>query len=304
MPTGELGLAFGLIVASGNLGAVLTMPICGLLSQYAGWPWVFYLFGSVALLFTLPWLYLVYNEPQSHPRISPTERVYITSNLSISSSSATKKKALVPWRSILSSPKIWAIAVTRFCNGWGSLFLVSKLPSYLSKVLHMPMTYVSDHLFGFYLYKLRPILFSASIEWLRQRLHLHYPGPLLAVLGLRLRCGGPQAAGLEDRLPEGLPVDCPPRRGALPRPDSRCGLQHCRHCRPPQSVHAGHWPDRRWRVSDCGGRGAQLQRLDLRLHQCHCQSARLFGTAFRWADARPAECKCVSKWDAFWAISI
>lgn len=140
MPTGELGLAFGLIVASGNLGAVLTMPICGLLSQYASWPWVFYLFGSVALLFTLPWLYLVYNEPQSHPRISPTERVYITSNLSISSSS-NKKKALVPWRSILSSPKIWAIAVTRFCNGWGSLFLVSKLPSYLSKVLHMPMTY-------------------------------------------------------------------------------------------------------------------------------------------------------------------
>lgn len=141
-------MAFGLIQASGNLGAVLTMPICGFLAEYGfagGWPSVFYFFGLVGVLFLVPWLYFVYNSPDLHPRVSPSERLHIISNRSVTGG---KRTAVVPWRCILTSPKIWAIAVTRFCNGWGNLFLISKLPTYLKTILHMPITYVSMFLFA------------------------------------------------------------------------------------------------------------------------------------------------------------
>ena len=150
IPKSEFGLAFGLIQASGNLGAVITMPICGFLSVYGfagGWPSVFYIFGSIAVLFLAPWLYFISNSPEEHSRISVHERVYIKMNLAIShdANGNGKRKSLVPWCAILTSPKIWAIAVTRFCSAWGNLFLMSQLPTYLKSILHLPITYVSNY---------------------------------------------------------------------------------------------------------------------------------------------------------------
>ena len=152
IPKNELGLAFGFVVASGNLGAFITMPICGYLSEYGfagGWPSVFYLFGSLGLLTLLPWLCLVYETPDAHPCINDRELEYIKRNCIAASSDCKKRKALVPWRSILTSRKVWAISIARFSGGWISLQLMSKLPSYLKSVLHIPITYVSHRYFVF-----------------------------------------------------------------------------------------------------------------------------------------------------------
>ena len=137
-------MAIGLIQASGNIGAMVTMPICAYLSEYGfagGWPSVFYVLGAFGMLALIPWLYFVYDSPDKHPTITDVEYRHILANSS-ASKNASKMKAWVPWRSIFTSRKVWAISITKFCFAWGNLFLMTKLPAYLESVLNMPITYV------------------------------------------------------------------------------------------------------------------------------------------------------------------
>lgn len=46
-------------------------------SRPEGWPYVFYCFGTVALVWVVIWLLMVYNDPHSHPFISPEECKYL-----------------------------------------------------------------------------------------------------------------------------------------------------------------------------------------------------------------------------------
>lgn len=60
------------------------MPLSGLLSQYGfsgGWPSIFYVFGVIGAIWSVSFLFLVYEDPESHPRISDGEKKYIISNL-------------------------------------------------------------------------------------------------------------------------------------------------------------------------------------------------------------------------------
>lgn len=145
-PRDELGVAFGLIPASGNFGAVVTMPICAFLSEYGwfgGWPSVFYFSGIIGILSLIPWCIFVYDLPDIHPSITESELKHVKANSMTSKSKKDSKRTWIPWCSIITSFKIWAITITRFCISWGNLFLMSKLPTYLSQVLQMPITYVS-----------------------------------------------------------------------------------------------------------------------------------------------------------------
>ena len=49
-------------------------PITG---QYVGWESVFYVFGSLGVLWFLAWSLVVYDGPDVHPRISCDEREYL-----------------------------------------------------------------------------------------------------------------------------------------------------------------------------------------------------------------------------------
>lgn len=132
------------------------MPVCAFLSEYSffgGWPSVFYVSGAVGMLSLLPWLFFVFDSPDAHPRITENEFIYIKANSMAQrrgSRIGEKSNTWVPWLSIISSLKIWGITISKFCTSWGNLFLMSKLPTYLSQVLNMPITYVSCHFMSFY----------------------------------------------------------------------------------------------------------------------------------------------------------
>ncbi|XP_067012656.2 sialin isoform X2 [Anabrus simplex] len=75
---------FSIIFSGGYLGTVICMPVSGLLCamEFAdGWPLVFYVFGGLGILWYIPWLFLVYDSPAQHPRISPEERRYIEASI-------------------------------------------------------------------------------------------------------------------------------------------------------------------------------------------------------------------------------
>jgi len=51
----------------------------------------------------------------------------------------------VPWRSILSSVRVWAVAVTHFCGMWGFFTMKSCLPMYYKEILKFDITAVSNN---------------------------------------------------------------------------------------------------------------------------------------------------------------
>ena len=46
------------------------MTLSGYLSDTIGWESVFYIFGSIGVVWFTCWIFLVYEKPQNHPRIS------------------------------------------------------------------------------------------------------------------------------------------------------------------------------------------------------------------------------------------
>ncbi|XP_068424990.1 sialin [Clinocottus analis] len=115
-----------------QLGTVVSLPLSGEICFYLDWTYVFYVFGAVGLVWFVLWTFLVFDSPNSHPRISERERLYITSSLKNELSSSAGH---IPWRAILTSGPLWAIVVAHFSYNWTFYTLLTLLPTYMNDVL-------------------------------------------------------------------------------------------------------------------------------------------------------------------------
>ncbi len=52
------------------VGTVIALPISGLLAEYMGWEWIFYVFGIVGLLWCLAWWWIIHDSPEEDRHIS------------------------------------------------------------------------------------------------------------------------------------------------------------------------------------------------------------------------------------------
>ena len=55
--------------------------LCDLEALDGGWPLAFYLPGVVGAVWFIAWVFLVYDTPESHPRISEDEKRYIQASI-------------------------------------------------------------------------------------------------------------------------------------------------------------------------------------------------------------------------------
>ncbi|XP_076452845.1 sialin-like isoform X2 [Babylonia areolata] len=116
-----------------EIGTVVGMLTSGFLSQssfLSGWPSIFYIHGTVGCVLAVAWVIVVRNSPAQHPRITCSEKeviAYVETN---------PQKARTPWRHILTSHAVWAVAYTHFMTAWGFGGTMALLPTYLSSALH------------------------------------------------------------------------------------------------------------------------------------------------------------------------
>ncbi|XP_052751162.1 sialin isoform X2 [Galleria mellonella] len=118
-----------------SLGAAITMPICGFLIAHFGWESAFYFTGLIGAMWSVAWFAVVYDTPADHPRISEEEKNYL---MEVLPQDNTKKKGHmpVPWRSLLTSPPVWAIILTHATSVFGYFTVVNQLPTYIESILH------------------------------------------------------------------------------------------------------------------------------------------------------------------------
>uniref|UniRef100_A0A8C2SMT6 Vesicular glutamate transporter 1 n=1 Tax=Coturnix japonica TaxID=93934 RepID=A0A8C2SMT6_COTJA len=114
-------------------GAVIAMPLAGILVQYTGWSSVFYVYGSFGLCWYMFWVLVSYESPAVHPTISSEERKYIQDSIGESQGSNPLLLA-TPWRQFLTSLPVYAIIVANFCRSWTFYLLLISQPAYFEEV--------------------------------------------------------------------------------------------------------------------------------------------------------------------------
>ncbi|CAL8357005.1 unnamed protein product [Lota lota] len=124
-------------------GAVIAMPLAGILVQYVGWPSVFYIYGVFGIIWYAFWLLLAYGSPADHPTISDEERLYIEDAIGerVNQLSVTEKFK-TPWRRFFTSMPVYAIIVANFCRSWTFYLLLISQPAYFEEVFGFPISKV------------------------------------------------------------------------------------------------------------------------------------------------------------------
>uniref|UniRef100_UPI00398EAF9C vesicular glutamate transporter 2.2 n=1 Tax=Pristiophorus japonicus TaxID=55135 RepID=UPI00398EAF9C len=116
-------------------GAVIAMPLAGILVQYTGWPSVFYVYGSFGIVWYMFWILVSYESPAAHPTITDEERIYIEESIGESASLVGGiDKYKTPWRKFFTSMPVYAIIVANFCRSWTFYLLLISQPAYFEEV--------------------------------------------------------------------------------------------------------------------------------------------------------------------------
>ncbi|XP_031342397.1 sialin-like isoform X2 [Photinus pyralis] len=116
-------------------GTVVSMPVCALLADVWGWESIFYVTGSVGLLWFLCWWLLIADSPANDKYISQSELRYIQGSLG----QQVNRKVKHPWKSIATSLPVWAIVVGHFSENWGFYTLLTQLPTFMKDILHFEL---------------------------------------------------------------------------------------------------------------------------------------------------------------------
>ncbi|XP_028047518.1 putative inorganic phosphate cotransporter isoform X2 [Monomorium pharaonis] len=126
--------------AGGQFGTVITMPIAGLLAaSSAGWPSIFYLFGALAIVWSVVFFYFGADAPSDHRSISQEEKMYIEESLKTTETKnddEVTQKMKTPWKEIFTSVPMWALIIVHCGQNWGYWTLLTEIPSYMTGVLN------------------------------------------------------------------------------------------------------------------------------------------------------------------------
>ncbi|MBN3284278.1 VGL2A protein, partial [Polyodon spathula] len=116
-------------------GAVIAMPLAGILVQYNGWSSVFYVYGCFGILWYMFWILVSYESPAVHPSITAEERTYIEESIGESAGLlGPAEKYKTPWRKFFTSMPVYAIIVANFCRSWTFYLLLISQPAYFEEV--------------------------------------------------------------------------------------------------------------------------------------------------------------------------
>jgi ACS family glucarate transporter-like MFS transporter len=199
IPSGERGIANGLIFAGVGAGAGITPPLIAYILTHYGWRWSFWISALIGLAAGLAWYLLARDTPAEHPWVNEGEAEHIAAGLP---APAGKKAGILPWRVIFGSRDVMAIGLSYFTYGYAAWIFFGWFFIYLNNVRGLDMKSSS-------FYSMLPFIGMAVGSpvggWISDRLTVRY-GPRtgrcgVAVVGIALAAVfialGTQVAGAQ-----------------------------------------------------------------------------------------------------------
>ncbi len=140
-PRHERGLVQGISHSASRLGAAIAPPVAVAIITAFGWRWVFYVCGSLGLLWSVLWFAYYRNMPEEQRSVTDGELAYIRGvdeNGNIKPPQIASASSL-PWGVLFRSPNMWAIMFAYFTYVYCLWIFLSWLPSYLVEYRHFAL---------------------------------------------------------------------------------------------------------------------------------------------------------------------
>ncbi|XP_030754150.1 putative inorganic phosphate cotransporter [Sitophilus oryzae] len=117
---------------SATLTIMVSSIVAGVVSKSSlGWPWGFYSFGALNLAYAIFYMIFGHQSPETHPSISPEEKMYIQ----VSLSQQPGKNIPTPWRKIFLSTPVWAIVIAQIGINFFLTLFSSDKSLFLDKIM-------------------------------------------------------------------------------------------------------------------------------------------------------------------------
>ncbi|KOC67565.1 Sialin [Habropoda laboriosa] len=129
----EKSMWVAIIYAGTSLGTVVSILSSGIILDSLGWEAVFYIHGSLPLIWCVLFYLFFADNPETQRYISNKEREYIVSSYGHRQLESAKMK--VPWKEIFKSVPFWALLYTNTFGNFCWYFLLTQLPLYMNKIL-------------------------------------------------------------------------------------------------------------------------------------------------------------------------
>ncbi|MBI4659520.1 MAG: MFS transporter [Verrucomicrobia bacterium] len=124
-PRKERALATGIFNAGSNVGALITPLLVPWLTVKFGWPTAFLVTGALGFCWLIAW-WLLYQDPEQHPRLSAGELAYIRHD-------PADPPVKISWRELLRYRQTWAFVVGMFLSSPIWWFYLYWIPDFLNK---------------------------------------------------------------------------------------------------------------------------------------------------------------------------
>uniref|UniRef100_A0A914UR20 Major facilitator superfamily (MFS) profile domain-containing protein n=1 Tax=Plectus sambesii TaxID=2011161 RepID=A0A914UR20_9BILA len=148
-PSAERSTAIAIYTTGNQLGTMIANPVgaflCGTESFLGGWPAIFYVFGTIGVVWCVCWSSTVSNSPENNRLISNNELMYLQQELK-SQSLQNRKVATqhVPWAKMFRSGPILAQMTMNAAAACFMSVYQSYLPIYFMQVLALNLKQVNQ----------------------------------------------------------------------------------------------------------------------------------------------------------------
>ena len=170
IPSKERGVANGFIFAGVGAGAAVAPPLVTFIVVHYGWRWSFWVTAVMGLAAGAVWYWLARDRPEEHPWVGAEEMGIIEKGLP-EPPAELEIGHVLPWRTILGSKDVQAIAFSYFAYGYAAYIFFTWFFKYLNEVRNLPLSSSS-------LYGMLPFLAMATCSplggWISDRLTRRY----------------------------------------------------------------------------------------------------------------------------------
>ena len=130
IPVRERGRAQGFFFAAAHLSGGLTPLLVVALLHLMSWRAIFATCGAVGFVWAVGWFRWFRDEPRDHPGVNAAEAGLIESEREIA---IHKHGAPGVGRALATSANVWFLCLAYFSNSYGSYFVMTWLPTYLTE---------------------------------------------------------------------------------------------------------------------------------------------------------------------------
>lgn len=129
IPGKERGRVQGVFFAGAFLIGGLTPIVVGFLEPFVGWRGVFLILGPIGFIWAAAWYRWYRDDPTEHPGVNEAEASFILANRVVKDS-GHHPDALAK---LAKNASAWALCLGYFSNSYGSYFVMTWLPTYLTE---------------------------------------------------------------------------------------------------------------------------------------------------------------------------